>query len=197
MERPAGKPSVHEGLAPAVDGVGPLLRRDYWATIDRSRLGPPDIKALLAQRFASFAPKELVEFERRPLQLGVTIGVHIRASGRSAVRVIHEDAQSLTLATLPGHPEAGRITFGAYRNGQGNVIFHIRSHARSGSRLMYMGYLSAGDPMQTNTWTDFVGSVAVTAGEGVLGEITVKTTTIEEEPEDLMLHQPTYFAQGG
>ena len=57
---------------------------------------------------------------------------------------------------LTGHPEAGRITFGAYRTVDGDVVFHIRSRACSSSLFNYLGFLVGGDPMQTATWTDFV-----------------------------------------
>jgi uncharacterized protein (UPF0548 family) len=66
------------------------------------------------------------------------------------VRVLHADAQSLTLGTLEGRPEAGRITFGADRNPAGDVIFHIRSRARSVSMSKRVGFLAIGDVMQTN-----------------------------------------------
>ena len=88
------------------------------------------------------------------------LDIRIRPAQQCGVRVIHEDAQSFTLATLEGHPEAGRITFGAYRNPAGAVIFHIRSRARSTTALQRLGFLAIGDAMQTNTWADFIRNAA-------------------------------------
>lgn len=172
-----------EGLILAIHGSGPLLQRDYWAVIDQSRLSPPELAGLLARDFCTFAPEELVRFDREipgDLRVGEEIGVNIRMAGECRVRVLHRDENSLTLGTLQGHPEAGRITFGSYRNNQGDVVFHIRSRARASSPAIYAGYMTAGEPMQTNTWTDFIDRVAHTVGAGVKGVIHVETNEIDD-----------------
>lgn len=185
-------------------GKGPLLQRDYWAVIKDCREAPSTLIDWVSRRFPEFAPAELCVFKRmdesregEPLELGDELSVKIQGAGTFHVRVIHKDAQSLTLATLAGHPEAGRITFGAYRNEHGDVIFHIRSRARSGSQIHYLGFVTAGEAMQTNTWTEFVLRAAVTAGEGVVGVIHADTTELEEEPEGGdPEHGPTFVAKG-
>ena len=193
---------VHEGLLIAADGAGPLLQRDYWALIDRCECSPSEVMEWVAARFGEFAPEELCVFERTgdpdtPLAVGEEMQVNILGAGKCHVRIIHRDPQSFTLGTLPGHPEAGRITFGAYRNERGDVIFHIRSRARSGSRIIYLGFYTGGEAMQTNTWTDFVNNVALTMGEGVIGFIHAETTVMEKAHEDADdVQGPTYLARG-
>ncbi|HUE95701.1 MAG TPA: hypothetical protein VMN39_03530, partial [Longimicrobiaceae bacterium] len=77
------------------------------------------------------------------------------------------------------------------------VIFHIRSRARSSSGANYLGLLTAGDPMQTNTWTDFIDRLAHTVGDGILGKIHAETKEIEDEPEDpATVCSPTFQAVG-
>lgn len=202
MEGSTGaKPRESARIFPARGGVGPLLERDYWAIIRRSRLTPAEIGAMLVTRFCELAPEDWVEFVRHdggegPLQVGDRLDVHIRGIGNARVEVIHENARSVTLATVEGHPEAGRITFGAYRSGRGDVIFHIRSHSRASSRKSYLGFLGPGDPMQTSTWTDFVDRVAASVGEGVVGFIHAETRVIPDEPDALAAHEPTYLAEG-
>jgi hypothetical protein len=113
------------------------------------------------------------------------------------VRVVHRDAQSLTLGTLAGHPEAGRITFGAYRNDYRDVVFHIRSRARSSTQLRYAGFLAGGESLQTLAWTDFVAAVAFTFGDGVIGAIHADTRRIPDEPDDPRVAcGPTFRAEG-
>jgi uncharacterized protein DUF1990 len=186
-------------LTPAAAGYGPLLQRDYWAVVAACRLSPSEVMALVTDHFERFAPAEIAAFERDEgcaLELGDELRVRIAGAGLAHVRVVHRDAQSLTLATLAGHPEAGRITFGAYRNERGDVVFHIRSRARSGSALKYLGWRGVGEAMQTNTWIDFVNRVAAAAGDGVVGHITADTQPIDEEPEDVARSSPTFLARG-
>ncbi|WP_239576745.1 DUF1990 family protein [Archangium primigenium] len=202
MEGVQANERLQDGLQCATDGAGPLLQRDYWALIERSRYTPEEVMEFVSARFPEFPPEALVVFERLgggdgPLEVGEELKVDIRGAGECRVRIIHRDAQSFTIATLPGHPEAGRITFGAYRNDEGDVIFHIRSRARSGSGIIYLGFYSGGEAMQTNTWTDFVNNVALTCGEGVIGFIHAETTVMEKAHEDADdIQGPTYLARG-
>jgi hypothetical protein len=190
---------IAEELAPASEGAGPLLQRDYWGVVRESRLSATEVAALVRERFLDFPPEELVVFTREegegPLEEGHRLGVEIKGAPRTAVRVVHADDHSVTLGTVKGHPEAGRITFGAYPNGRGDVVFHIRSRARSGSWLHRTGFLAAGEPMQTNTWTDFVDRLAHTAGEGVVGAIHADTQEVEEGEADRTCDAPTFIAR--
>jgi hypothetical protein len=197
MGESTGPTGLMEGLSPSESGVGPLLERDYWAVIEGTRLRPSEVMTHVKAHFASFAPGELAAFSEveRPLRLGDELDIRIAAAGRCRVRVVHCDDLSVTVATLRGHPEAGRITFGAYRNRDGQVIFHIRSHARSDSLLRLLGFRIAGEAMQTNTWAAFVNRVAAVAGGRVQGFVHADTRTIPDE-DDGPLDQPTYLARG-
>lgn len=191
------------GIQAAVGGKGALLERDYWAVVRNARTGPGGVMDVVSRHFEDLAPPSLVRFRRtvpgeagRPLALGDEVEVEIRMAGRCGVRVVHMDDNSLTLATLTGHPEAGRITFGAYRHQRGDVIFHIRSRARAASQMKLAGFLFAGDPMQTNTWVGFVNRVAASVGEGVHGVIHVEKRSIPEERGDRSVDAPTFIAEG-
>lgn len=188
-------------LNPATGGTGPLLQRDYWALIRETDLSPTEIMSIVRRQFRDFAPAPFVTFRRsgagdEPLEIGDKLRVQIRMAGETAVQVVDVDANSITLATVEGHPEAGRITFGAYPNLRNDPVFHIRSRARSSSRGHYAGFLAAGEPMQTKTWTDFIDHVAHTVGEGVVGAIVVETCEVEMTREDRELSGPTFRARG-
>jgi uncharacterized protein (UPF0548 family) len=125
------------------------------------------------------------------------LDIVIHPGQHCGVRVIHEDLQSITLATLEGHPEAGRITFGAYRNPAGDVIFHIRSRARSTDRLSRLGFLAIGEAMQTNTWTDFIRNTAASVGAHIADVIHATTESVDEvADDDEPLRAPTFVAVG-
>jgi hypothetical protein len=186
----------------ATQGVGPLLQRDYWAVIRNCRFTPVQVAQTVRRFFPSFPPEELVVFSTPDgseprLDVGDELDVRILGVPRVRVRVTHADAQSFTLATEPGHPEAGRITFGAYRNRRGDVIFHIRSHARSSGLFTRAGFLATGEVMQTSTWSDFVDRVAEAFGDGVIGWIHAITTPCADEEPEVSRHAPTYEARGG
>ena len=155
----------------------------------------------MAAKFPDFPPPHLVEFRlsegcEGPLEVGDELDIDIRLAGSCAVRVVHRDANSLTLGTLEGHPEAGRITFGAYRNERGDVVFHIRSRARSSGLTKYLEFLAGGDPMQTNTWVDFINAVAMTVGSGIVDGIRVEQNQVDDEDDDADPCMPTFVAQG-
>jgi hypothetical protein len=190
-------------LQPASTGVGVFLQRDYWAVIANCRYKPSEVATLVAARFAEFPPRQIVVFERAGdhdgcLEVGEELDIQILMAGAARVRVVHRNECSITLATLAGHPEAGRITFGAYRGANADVIFHIRSRARSSTLFNYVGFRSAGDPMQTSTWTDFVNNVALTCGDGVAGVIHADTVMLAEQDSDAgdeALDCPTFIAE--
>jgi hypothetical protein len=190
-----------EGVIPASEGAGPLLERDYWAVIRECRCSCREVALIVREHFLELPPESLVVFRRTdategPLDIGDELEVKIRMSGTAAVRVVHLGENSITLATIKGHPEAGRITFGAYRNERGDIIFHIRSRARSSSAVRYRGFLTAGEPMQTNTWTDFIDRLAHMVGGGVLGTIHVETRKLDEDEDREATCTPTFIARG-
>lgn len=185
----------------ASDGSGPLLQRDYWAVVSNCRIPPSEVGDVLATHFPDFSPTEIAAFSRpvdgeRPLEVGDELEVKIRMAGNFAVRVLHRDSNSITLGTLEGHPEAGRITFGAYPNEAGATVLHIRSRARSSTAVRFAEYIAAGEPMQMNTWTDFLNKLACTIGEEVLGDIHAETKEVEDEPDE-DAPAPTFLARGG
>lgn len=149
--------------------------------------------------FPSLPPAALVTFSApHGLSRNAILDIAIKPGQQCAVQVVHESPQSVTLATLAGHPEAGRITFGCYRNDEGDVIFHIRSRARSTTAAKRLGFLAIGDAMQTNTWTDFIRNTADAIKAKIKGPIHAETQQVEELPEDdEPVRAPTFLAVGG
>lgn len=185
-------------VMPAKEGAGPLLMRDYWAILADCSFSPSELMCRVKERFCDLPPEALVKFAAPDgLGCGTELDIDIMPAQHCRVRVIHEDAQSLTLATLEGHPEAGRITFGAYRNSAGEVIFHIRSRARSASAAHLIGFMAIGEAMQTNTWTDFINRTASSAGARIRDAIHADTSEVDDTPaDDHPLQSPTFVASG-
>lgn len=189
-----------DGLVPAREGSGPTLQRDYWAQIRGSRIAASQMGELLSRRFADMVPFEIARFSSRAgpgrsLEVGDELEVWIRFAGRCGVRLVHKNANSLTFATLAGHPESGRITFAAYRHASGNLVLHIRSRARASTPFQYVGFHALGRAMQTETWTRFIDRLAATIGGKVVDFVYEETRHCPDEgPETDRL--PTFVAEG-
>jgi hypothetical protein len=189
---------VSDEILPATLGSGPLLQRDYWAVLGGCPLAPSEVMKEVKSHFCELPPSALVHFVARGgVAPGALLDITITPGQHCGVRVIHEAPQSVTFATLAGHPEAGRITFGAYRNPAGDVVFHIRSRARSTTAAKRLGFLAIGDAMQTNTWTDFIRNTAALVGAHITGAVHADTIEVDEEPDDdEPLGAPTFAAVG-
>ncbi|HTE19890.1 MAG TPA: DUF1990 family protein [Armatimonadota bacterium] len=199
----AGQPQPADGAEakpvqlPA-DGAGPLLERDYWGVIEGTERTPEETMEMVLLDFPRFSPEDLACFSRpdggdAPLGVDERMDIQLKMAGHCDVRVTHVDERSLTLRTLEGHPEAGRITMGAYRDDDGNLVFRIRSRARAGSLIKYIGYELFGKEMQTQVWTTFIERVA----EGVEGRLVdgvhTKSQEVEEKVTDaVVLDVPTF-----
>ena len=189
-------------LQSPASGAGPLLQRDYWALIRECRCKPSELMEKVTSHFTDFHAREIVTFTRANadavcLEVGDCLDIQIRMAGLARVQVLHTAPCSVTLGTLQGHPEAGRITFGSYRSDSGQVIFHIRSRARSSSIWTYWGFLIGGDPMQTESWTTFINNIAATCGDGVDGIVHADTRELRSDewlPGDETMNEPTFVA---
>lgn len=182
----------------AREGTGPLLERDYYARLRDSGLAPSQVMELVRRNFVSLAPDGLAAFHTSAndgIAVGDELDIRIFAAGECRVRVVHMDAQSITLGTLEGHPEAGRITFGCYRDDEGELLFHIRSRARSDSLLRLFGFVVAGKAMQTNTWTDFLSRTGALA-KGSVRAVHAAMRTLDDESEADVVDRPTFLARG-
>lgn len=192
--------AVTDRVLPSRSGRGPGLQRDYWAQIRDSRLLPSQVGEFLCCRFSEMVPPQIARFSLvadpgRCFEVGDELEVWIRFAGSCAVRLVHKNPNSITFATLEGHPEAGRITFGAYRHASGDVVFHIRSRARSSNAFHYLGFRTLGRAMQTETWTRFIDRTAAAIGRGVVGYVFEETRRCRAEGHEADL-SPTFLAEG-
>jgi len=185
----------------AASGYGPLLQRDYRAILAGASRSPEEVAGLVRARFPEFAPPQTAVFRvdkdsGAPLEVGDELDIRLALLGRCRVRVIHLDRYSLTLATLPGHPEAGRITFGAGRDDRGRITFRICSRTRASAWWKYAGFLLMGKQMQAKTWVRFIGRLAEACGGDVQDAVYVSTERIEETPADCGgRDEPTFICE--
>lgn len=173
----------------ATHGAGPLWQRDYSAVIEDTPYAPEDVLNLLLAQFPSFSPDVAAKFIRRgnpdePLQLGEEMDINLTGYGPCAVRVVRIEPRSLTLRTIAGHLEAGRITFGAYHDEKSRLVFHIRSRSTINGPIRYLGYRLVGMPIQERIWVTFVERVAQAVGGRIVDEVHVETQKTRETASD-------------
>jgi hypothetical protein len=183
----------------APEGAGPLFQRDYVLTVEGSRLSPAEVIRLLAEDFARFSPEELAEFSRpeHPLAAGDTLRVDIRGAGLCGVTITRLDEGALTMRTLEGHPEAGRITFGAECTEDGRLILRIRSRARASSPARWLGWEVAGKHLQSLIWIRFLERLAEATGGRPLGDIIMEMEEVPETAADRGDSEEPTFVLGG
>lgn len=187
----------------ATGGVGPLLERDYSAILEGASCSPEDVGEKLRTRFERYAPAETAVFSRGggkagPLEVGDELAIRIALLGRCGVRVVHAGPCTLTFRTLEGHPEAGRITFGAESQPGGRIALHIRSRTRASGVVSYAGYLLMGKQMQSRCWIRFLDRLAADCGGRIVEKIRVRTRKVDEELGDGPdSDEPVFTCAGG
>ncbi len=188
----------------ASEGTGPLLERDYTAVVEGNGVTPETLVKAVRERFERFAPAETACFRREgcepgPLDVGDVMEIKIALLGKCRVRVVHVDDHGVTLRTLKGHPEAGRITFGAFRDEKGRPVFRILSRTRASGLSSYLGYFVLGKQMQSRCWIKFIDKIAQDCGGRIAsGRIKVRTGKVVDGDGDCPgCHAPTYTHAAG
>ena len=170
---------------PAARGTGPRLERRYYLDVVRPRLTPAQLMAAVQADLPHFSPGLLADFERatsaegQPLRVGDEFHIEILGPWNGSVRVTEVSPTGFELATLEGHPEAGRIRFEAHAlDGRPDALrFEIRSLARSRDGLVAFTYdtLGGGRLLQAATWVEFCRRVGQASGGQALGPVTIET----------------------
>jgi hypothetical protein len=179
-----------QGIVYASQGYGPLLKREYVAVIDGSDCTPEALADRVRTDFTAFAPRETARFEceeraeGEPLCVADVLDIRLSLVGSCRVKVVHVDDRSLTLRTMDGHPELGRITFASGRDDQGRLRFSIVSRTRANGLANFTGFLLMGKQMQSRCWINFIGNLAEACGGKVLDAVKVRTEAVEEAPAD-------------
>ena len=184
----------------ASEGFGPLLEREYVAEVVDPEKSAEEVGRMLRERFPEFAPAETAVFEcdgdSRLLEVGDEMDIKIALRGHCRVRVVHHDDRSITLRTLKGHPEAGRITFGADCAEDGRLTLKILSRTRASGLGNFVGYFLLGKQLQARCWIKFLDRLAAATGGRIEGRIRVRTRPVEAVPADGKgVDEPTFSCQ--
>ena len=170
---------------PASTGSGPWLERRYYIDVVRPHLTPVQLMARVQADLPSFSPELLADFTKdggapgESLRVGDEFSIKILGPWNGRVRVTSADAAGFEFITLEGHPEAGRIQFGAHwLDGRPDALrFEIHSRARSRDGVVAFAYdtIGGGLLIQEATWVEFCRRAAAMCGGQALADVVVET----------------------
>ena len=147
------------------DGVGSLERKRFWADISGAEKSSAELMQAFRERITEIMP---IEFAAEPdvsteAHKGATLTGTIPGRGNIQVRVEEETADSVTFATVEGHPLAGIVTFRTEQLPSG-VRFMVEVHARAANIFDWIALRTIGSTMQKQNWKQVVERVVELSG---------------------------------
>jgi hypothetical protein len=174
-EVPAGARNLNvEGrrLFGPLQGFGQLWQKTYRIGLRATNLTPQEVIAT----WKSSVPKLKPPTKRfYPGSLGITPNALVLIDAQTpggpistGVMVLYAGAESFTLMTPAGHPEAGWVTFSSYVE-EGCTFAQVQVMARAGDPLYELAFRLAGSKLQDGIWTHVL--MALAAELGTSGEV--------------------------
>lgn len=154
---------VGRKLAGPFQGFGQLWHKTYRIRLENQQLTPAEAIQIWKQNLPKFKPAEK-RFYPSPagIQPGEIILINARTQGgpiSTGVVVLYSGKNSFTLITPQGHPEAGWVTFSAYKDNQDTVL-QVDVLARSSDPLYELAFRLVGTRVQDRIWTHVLTSLA-------------------------------------
>lgn len=186
-DRPPHLPSetVDDRVQRAEDGYGPVFHRLFRVRIAAADLDAGGLMEWVCRDFKHFVPWEVVDIHSGELGVhGLGVGdellVEMPGPWNGPVRVARRDANSLHLATLRGHMEAGQVVFRA-RDDDALLVFEIELWACAGSRLVHLLYshLRLAKEIQLNMWVRFCLAAAAASGGRPVDGVHISTRRLD------------------
>lgn len=169
--------SLDEGLRLLADdqpeqlpdhGVGPLMRKRFWADIHGGRFDADRLLDHVRLNFAQLAPAIMCAGAEPGtptlVEEGVTLTLDLPLRGHVQVRVAEVDERRFTFLTLEGHPLAGAVRMQTEPRDDDVVRFEVQIYDRAGSIPDLLVMRTLGGFLQDRAWTQLVENVVHAAG---------------------------------
>ena len=155
-----------------LQGFGQLWQKTYRIGLRATNLTPQEVIATWKLSVPKLKPPTKRFF---PSALGITPNALVLIDAQTpggpistGVMVLYAGAESFTLMTPAGHPEAGWVTFSSYVE-EGCTFAQVQVMARAGDPLYELAFLLAGSKLQDEIWTHVLTALA--AELGTSGEV--------------------------
>lgn len=172
------------------DGVGKLERRRFHAEILDAQCTARELLDKVCSRLDDFVA---FDAEAEPgtgsrMKVGATLSLELPPRGHAQVRVEEIDEDSITMATVEGHPLAGVVRFEFRQLSDGVLTFTINIAERPATRLDQVAMTLVGRAAQRQAWEETVERVVRASGgrapDGVKHESWKLDGDAAEEIED-------------
>jgi anti-anti-sigma factor len=155
-----------------LQGFGQLWQKTYRISLRATNLTPQEVIATWKLSVPKLKPSTKRFF---PSALGITPNALVLIDAQTpggpistGVMVLYAGAESFTLMTPAGHPEAGWVTFSSYVE-EGCTFAQVQVLARAGDPLYELAFLLAGSKLQDDIWNHVL--MALAAELGTSGEV--------------------------
>ncbi len=163
------------------EGFGQLWQKIYRLYIDDLDITPESAITALRENFIALQPSfNHFYASNKGIRPGEIVAIDSSTPGgpvSTGVMILHADERSFTFITPEGHPEAGWITFSAYRDSEDRTVVQILGLTRSSDPVFEAAFHLVGSKMQVNIWTFLLKSLA--AHLGVASHLTVDQRCVD------------------
>ncbi len=199
LEIPAGARALNvqgRRLFGPLQGFGQMWQKTYRICLRNSKLTPHEVIAMWKQNVPNLKPPQKRFF---PSSTGITPNALVLIDAQTpggeistGVMVLYAGAESFTLMTPAGHPEAGWVTFSSYIE-DGCTFAQVQVLARASDPLYELAFRLAGDKLQDQIWTHVLTALATLAGTS--GEVQMHKTLLDPKLQWKRARNTWYNAQ--
>ena len=165
-----------------VSGFGQMWEKIYRLFIQDSMYSPEYLISTLKSKFTDFQPSFNRFFASdagiKPGEIVLIDSMTPGGPVSTGVMILYSDETSFTFCTPEGHPEAGWVSFSAYRDG-GSTVVQIYGLTRSNDPLFEAAFHLVGTKIQIRIWKHVLASLA--AHLGTPPEITIQSRCVDSK----------------
>jgi anti-anti-sigma factor len=179
-----------------LQGFGQLWEKTYRIGLRNSELTPQRVIAEWKQNVPKLKPPQKRFY---PSATGIMpnelVLIDAQTPGgpiSTGVMVLYAGAESFTLMTPAGHPEAGWVTFSSYVE-NGRTFAQVQVMARASDPLYELAFRLAGSKLQDQIWTHVLAALA--AHLGTTGEVETQRTLLDPKLQWGRIWNTWYNAQ--
>ena len=182
-ETPAGALSLNvqgRQLFGPLQGFGQMWQKTYRIALRNRELTPQQVIATWKENVPRLEPPQKRFY---PSSLGIAPNELVLIDAQTAagsistgVMVLYAGAESFTLMTPAGHPEAGWVTFSSYIE-DGSTFAQVQVLARASDPFYELAFRLAGSKLQDQIWTHVLAELAALLGTS--GEVQMHKTLLD------------------